>query len=171
MVESWQELFAPGEGQELQTQRAEAQMLRVTKCGRPCFNGGAGWACSNLCGRGSRHKGKCLCPRCFEDGSGEIRRGVAAIDEAVLSVIRSHVNCESRSEVVSATAQASQQASSSGQVQAVEEVDAGGSSLPSGDAPPTPFRGGCSKRGGGRGAGGKAGAGKSRTAHPAAHWV
>ena len=146
-------------------------MPRVTKCGKPCFNGGAGWACSSLGGRGSRHKGKCLCPRCVEDGPGEIRRGPAAIDEAVPSVIRSHVNRESRSEVVSATAQARQQASSSGQVQAVDEEDAGGSSLPSGDAPADPFRGGGNTRGGGRSAGGKAGAGKSRTAQSAAHGV
>ena len=95
-------------------------------------------------------------------------RGVAAIDEVVPSEMRSYVNRESRSEVELATARARQQALSSGHIHAAEEEDAGGSSLPPGDGPAAPARGGGYKRGGGRGAGGKAGAGKARIAQPAA---
>ena len=95
-------------------------------------------------------------------------RGVAAIDEVVPSEMRSYVNRESRTEVELATARARQQALSSGHILVAEEEDAGGSSLPPGDGPAAPARGGGYKRGGGRGAGGKAGAGKTRTAQPAA---
>ena len=82
--------------------------------------------------------------------------------------MRSYVNRKSKTEVELATAHARQQALFSGHIHAAEEEDAGGSSLPPGDGPATPARGGGYKRGGGRGAGGKAGAGKTRTAQPAA---
>ena len=47
----------------LQSQLAKTLMPRFKRCGKPCFNIGAGWwACSNWCGHGSNNKGKCLCP-------------------------------------------------------------------------------------------------------------
>ena len=47
---------------------------RFKRCGKPCFNRGAGWACSNVCGHGSRHRGRCLCPPCFNDDPDEASR-------------------------------------------------------------------------------------------------
>ena len=44
------------DGPEAANSVAYTQMPRFERCGKPCFNGGAGWSCSNVYGRGSRHK-------------------------------------------------------------------------------------------------------------------
>ena len=91
----------------------------------------------------------CSIPGRISRANSKYYRGVAAIDEVVPSEMRSYVNRESRTEVELATARARQQALSSGHIHAAEEEDAGGSSLPPGDRPAAPARGGGHKRGGG----------------------
>ena len=42
------------------------QAPRFRYCGKPCANRGRPWwLCTNVCGHGSRHRGRCLCPPCF----------------------------------------------------------------------------------------------------------
>jgi hypothetical protein len=51
------------------------QAPRFRYCGKPCANRmRPGWLCANVCGQSSRHRGRCLCPTCFNDDPYEAGR-------------------------------------------------------------------------------------------------
>ena len=64
-------------GHETRTGRVMpvAQAPRFRYCPKPCANRmRPGWLCTNECGHGSRHRGRCLCRTCFNDDPYEAGR-------------------------------------------------------------------------------------------------